>query len=201
MLWEKNVHFWVFHFALYLKLKTWKPWEVFVCFKFLSSRLHEAWERLKPFIEFKMKRPHILMSHLKSIKTLYIKRLLLTFFFFLFNYFKEIFKKDKHFCIDTSGSRTIAPERKFSLDNSPPDNCPLDYCSLDNWPRIIFSFKPYRNLSVFRLVHIFVVFKSWVLTTVRIWNKRHISEISEFSILGIGQDRQLRNGRNVRFFS
>ena len=28
-----------------------------------------------------------------------------------------------------------------------------------------------------------------------------ISEDSEFSILGIGQDRQLRNRRNVRFSS
>ena len=68
--------FWVFDFALYLKLKTWKPRKVFVYFTFLSFRLHKVWERLKPFIEFQINRPHVLMTHVKYIKTPYIKRLL-----------------------------------------------------------------------------------------------------------------------------
>ena len=76
---RKYAHFrslWVFDFALYLKLKTWKPRKVFVYFTFLSFRLHKVWERLKPFIEFQINRPHVLMSHVKYIKTPYIKRLL-----------------------------------------------------------------------------------------------------------------------------
>ena len=50
-----------------------------------------------------------------------------------------------------------------------------------------------RTFQFFCSVHIFVVFKSLVITTVRIWKKRHISEISEFSILDIGQNRKLGN--------
>ena len=66
----------VFDFALYLKLKIWKPWKVFVYFTFLSFWLHKVWERLKPFIDFQINRPHVLMSHVKYIRTPYIKRLL-----------------------------------------------------------------------------------------------------------------------------
>ena len=57
----------------------------------------------------------------------------------------------------------------------------------------IFSFNSYWNLSVFCSVDIFVIFKSWVLNTVRVWKKRHISEIFEFLILGKGQKRKLGN--------
>ena len=64
----------------------------------------------------------------------------------------------------------------------------------------IFSFNSYWNLSVFRWVHIFVVFKSWVLNTVRVWKKRHISEIFEFLILGKGQKRKLGNLENFYLF-
>ena len=40
---RKNAHFrgfQVFNFALGLKLKTWKPWKVFIYFNFLSFLLH-----------------------------------------------------------------------------------------------------------------------------------------------------------------
>ena len=68
-----------------------------------------------------------------------------------------------------------------------------------------FSFKSCSNhiqivRTVFHPVHIFAVFKSWVVTTVRIWSTRHISEISEFFISGIGQNRKLRNLSNFNFF-
>ena len=65
--------------------------------------------------------------------------------------------------------------------------------------KLLFFLLMYRNLSVFRSVHIFVVFKSWVITTVRTWKKRHISEISEF-FLGIGKNRKLGNLENFHFF-
>ena len=65
---------------------------------------------------------------------------------------------------------------------------------------LFFPFKSYQNLSIFCSVHIFVVFKSWFKTTVRIWKKRHISQISEFSILGIGQNWKLGNLGNLHCF-
>ena len=71
---SKNAHFRdlrVFTFALYLKSKTWKTRKVLVYFKFLSFQLYQAWERLKPFTEFEISRFHVLMSHVKEIKTSY----------------------------------------------------------------------------------------------------------------------------------
>ena len=54
-----------FRFFPVLESKTWKPRKVFLYFKCLSFRLHKAWERLKPFIEFQISRPHVLMSYVK----------------------------------------------------------------------------------------------------------------------------------------
>ena len=46
---------------------------------------------------------------------------------------------------------------------------------------------------------IFVVFESEITINLKIWSKRTFSEISEFSILGIGQNRKLGNLGNWHF--
>ena len=64
-----------------------------------------------------------------------------------------------------------------------------------------FLLKPYFKLSVFVSVHFFVVYKTLVTATVKIWSKSEISKISEFSILGIGQNRKLENLWSFQFSS
>ena len=54
-----------FRFFPMLESENLETLEVFFYFKFLSFQLHEAWERLKPFIEFQISRPHALMPHVK----------------------------------------------------------------------------------------------------------------------------------------
>ena len=63
-------NFRVFNFALYLKPKAWKPRKVFIYFKFYRFYYIKHGKGLKPFTEFQINIPHVLMSEDTSHKNI-----------------------------------------------------------------------------------------------------------------------------------
>ena len=67
-----------------------------------------------------------------------------------------------------------------------------------NW--VFFLLKPHHKVKVFYFMSFFSqFFRFWVSDTTKSLSKRNLSEISEFSILGIGQNRKLGNLGNWHF--
>ena len=59
--------------------------------------------------------------------------------------------------------------------------------------------KPRCKVKIFCHRSFFSVFRFWVSQTTKSWSKRKLSEISKFSNLGIGQNRELGKHENWHF--
>ena len=71
---------------------------------------------------------------------------------------------------------------------------------LGNLRNFALCSRSYWNFLVFVLVDFFLAFLNLELQSVSLFKVNEISEISEFSILGAGQNRKLGNLGNLCFF-